>query len=375
MMKVCFVIPRAYYLFNSGAKEAADKTGGAQKQTYLLSVGLAKDSDFEVHFVVADFGQEILEEKQGVKLHKAFSFSDNIFKRSLNFFKSLRTINADCYIFRSADVGVAAALLYLKFFLKRKSLYMIASDAEIDKKTQKKHSGPVTALAMQCVYKQTDLITAQTQSQAKLFEKKRGRKPDAIIKNIYPPNSNSSEMQPERNTVLWVGRLAKIKKPELYLDLAKQRPDEIFVMIAPIVRDAKKYGKHIQAEASKINNLQLINFVKPNEIFDYYRQAKIYVMTSESEGFSNTMAEAMQAACPVLSYKVNPDNILNDYKCGFYAGGNLKKFFSDFDTLNTNPELRKMSGENGSIYIEKHHKFETNVHRFAKLLNSYEKNR
>jgi hypothetical protein len=78
MKKVCFVIPRAYYLFNPHAKNAEDKAGGAQKQTFLLSTELAKDPDFDVHFALADFGQADFEIIKQVKLHKSFSF----FKKS-----------------------------------------------------------------------------------------------------------------------------------------------------------------------------------------------------------------------------------------------------------------------------------------------------
>lgn len=366
-MKICFVIPRAYYLFNPDISGAEDKVGGAQKQTYILSTSLAEDTNFEVHFCVADFGQDDIEERNNVKLWKIFNFSDNILKRTRQLIKTFRKINADIYIFRSADVGVAFAVFYIKLFLKKRVLYMLAADAETTKEKQKKYSGSVTALAMQKVYQKADIITAQTQQQSDIFEKDRKRKPDAIIKNIYTSEVKEPVNHEEKNIILWVGRLNIIKNPHIFLNPAKKYPNEQFVMIAPVVRDHIDYGNKIHKEAKQIKNLKLIDFVSPIEINEYYKKAKIYVLTSELEGFSNTMAEAMTAECPVLSYNVNPDDILNKYKCGFCADKNINKFYNYFEKLNNDFELRKQFGQNGANYIKENHQKEQIIDNFKKL--------
>ncbi|MCF6366605.1 MAG: glycosyltransferase [Bacteroidales bacterium] len=368
MKKICFVIPRAYYLFNPEAAGIKDKIGGAQKQTYILSTKLTEDKNFDVHFLVADFGQPEYEEIKNVKLHKSFNFSNNIFKRTKNLLKKLKKINAEIYIFRSADIGVAFAVFYVKIFLKKKTLYMIAADAETTKERQKYHNGLLTAFAMKKVYKKADIITAQTQQQSNTFEKDRKRKPNAVIKNIYSVENNTQIKQTEKKTILWVGRLTKIKNPEIFLDLAKKFPNEQFVMVAPGVIDHIDYGNKIQKEAKQIKNLEHINFVSPTEISKYYQKAKIYVLTSDLEGFSNTMAEAMINECPILSYNVNPDEILNKYKSGFCAGKNLEMFYSYFEKLNANSDLRKQYGKNGAEYIKINHQKNIIIEEFKMLL-------
>ncbi len=367
MKKVCFVIPRAYYLFNSEISGAEDKVGGAQKQAFLLSTGLAEDENFDVHFLVADLGQADFEIKNNVKLHKSFNFSENILTRTKKFLKTLKKINADTYIFRSADIGVAFAVFYVKNILRKKVFYMIAADAETTKKRQQTYNGFQVMSAMQFVYKKADILTAQTQQQAALFEKNRKRKPDAIIKNIYEYENRTQTANNKKDIILWVGRLTEIKKPELFLDLAKKYPEEKFVMIAPVVLEKTEYGKEIQTEAKKIKNLQYIGYVKPEEIKNHYRKAKIYVLSSEYEGFSNTMAEAMLAECSILSYNVNPDNILNKFECGFCAEKGTEKFFSYFEMLK-NPEICKKLGKNGANYIAENHRKEQIIDSFKNLL-------
>lgn len=369
MKKLCFVIPRAYYLFNPNISGAEDKVGGAQKQAYLLSIGLAEKEKFNVNFLVADLGQPDNEEIKGVKIWKSFNFSDNIFKRTIKFIKTIKKINAETYIFRSADIGVAFAIFYIKTFLKKKVLYMIASDVETTKKQQIKHSGKTSALAMQYVYNKSDIITAQASQQAYSFEQDRKRKPNAIIKNIYSFKESEQINHQEKNTILWVGRLGKIKNPQIFINLANKFSKEKFVMIAPIVRDYIEYGEKIQNEARKVKNLKLVNYVKPTEINEYFKNAKIYVLTSELEGFSNTMAEAMMSECAVLSYNVNPDNILNVYECGFCANNDTEKFLHDFEKLNSDSKIRIRFGKNGANYIKKHHNKESIIENFANLLN------
>ncbi|NPA68896.1 MAG: glycosyltransferase family 4 protein [Chlorobi bacterium] len=369
MKKICFVIPRAYYLFNPKISDAGDKIGGAQKQAYLLSTESARNPDFDIHFITADFGQKNFEQIKNVKLHKTFDFNENIIARSRKLASALKKINADIYIFRSASAGTATAAAYTKKILQKKVIYMLAHDTEVSEKLQRKHSGPITAKLMNFVYKNADIITSQTEFQAESFKKFRNRQTE-IIKNIFTPNKLENLQHADRKTILWVGRLSKTKNPELLFTLAKDFPEEQFVMIAPVVRDFKKYGEKIRQKAEKIKNLTYIKYVSPDKIDDYYTQAKIYLITSESEGFSNTAAEAMKAKTPVLSFAVNPDNILNKYKCGLFAGKNIKKLYADFEKLIKNSELRKKLGENGADYIKNHHDKEPVLKKFEEILNA-----
>lgn len=365
MKKICFVIPRAYYLFNSKIEGLEDKVGGAQKQAYILSTSLAENEKFNVNFITADFGQKDFEEIQNVKIWKSFKFSDNIIKRISFLIKTLKQVNSDIYIFRSADAGVGFAIFYIKVFLKKKVLYMIASDIETSKSTQRTNFGILTSLFMQYVYNKADILTAQTKDQAKLFQKNRNRKPNSIIKNIYITKESTDKI---KTSVLWVGRLTKNKNPEIFISLAQKYPDKNFIMIAPIVKEQLNYGKKIQQSAKNIKNVHLINYVKPGDIDNYYQDAKIYALTSNKEGFSNTMAEAMMAKCAILSFNVNPDNILQEHNCGLFSEKDINKFSENFEKLIKNENLCKELGANGAEYIKKNHKKSMIIKQFEKLL-------
>jgi len=284
MQKICFVQPRAYYLFNAQTSGVENVVGGAQKQSYLYSIELAKHAEFDVYFAVADFGQKDLEIIDNVKVWKTFNFKDNLFKKTISLFKILKKISAKTYIFRSADFGVAVAILYVKLFLRKKVLYMISGDAEVSFKRLKKRAGLLTAVAMPLAYKVSDIISAQSELQYKFFAENRNRKPDFILKNIISVPKIANNLKKEK--ILWVGRLDKVKNPELFIELAEKFPDEQFVLIAPIVREHVKYGNEIKQKAQRVKNIEYIDYVSPGEINKFYAQAKIYVMSSFSEGFS-----------------------------------------------------------------------------------------
>jgi glycosyltransferase involved in cell wall biosynthesis len=367
MKKICFVVPRAYYLFNPTIKNYADKIGGAQKQSYLLSTELANNQEFDVHFCVADFGQPELEIVNKVKIWKSFNFNENLFIRFSKLYMTLKKIDADTYIFNASDIGVAVFTLIIKLLYRKRIVYILGADIELNFVEHKKMLGFFTAFSMLFTYKFANKIAVQSQQQYDLFLKKYNRKPNEIIKNII--EIQVPESYENRPNILWIGRIDKIKNPEIFIEMAGKYLEEKFLMIAPIILDDTEYGKKIQAEALKLPNLEFIDFVNPNDIDRYYKKAKIYVMTSESEGFSNTMLEAMANKCPVLSYKVNNDSIITKYNLGFCADGNLIHFYNDFEKMLDNNILLREFGENASRYLYENHMKAEIIDRFIRLLD------
>jgi glycosyltransferase involved in cell wall biosynthesis len=367
MIKICFVVPRAYYLFNPNMEGLSSKVGGSQKQAYLLSAEIAKNANYDVHFCVADFDQPEFEIINNVKISKSFSFSENKITGLLRLFRILKRINADFYIFRAAETGVALSSIFIRILLRKKVFYMLAHNDETRFMTLYKMLGFFTALIMPFTYKFAHILTAQTQSQFNQFYKSYKRKPDAIIGNIVEAVHEENQIQ-SRDIILWVGRLVEFKNPELFIELAMKFPDEKFVMIAPQVLESSDFAKRIKMQALKLVNLDFIQYVHPHEMKNYYHKAKIYIITSESEGFSNTLAEASAHGCAVLSYKINDDCIFDNHRIGICAGGNKTEFFDNFKYLIENNDIINQMGLNGKDYFLKHYNKEKIVEKLLLLL-------
>ena len=71
-IRICFIAPKAYSLFNPDVKELL---GGAEVDLYFLATELAKDENFAVSFITADYGQEKTETIEGVRIIKSVDFN------------------------------------------------------------------------------------------------------------------------------------------------------------------------------------------------------------------------------------------------------------------------------------------------------------
>ena len=93
-IKVCFIVPRAYPLFNP---DKGDYFGGAEFDLYCLATELARDSSFEVSFIVADYGQNDVETIEGVTILKSHDFNKNVFDGALQTWRAMKRADADIY--------------------------------------------------------------------------------------------------------------------------------------------------------------------------------------------------------------------------------------------------------------------------------------
>ncbi len=362
--KVCFVIPRAYEYFFPGIKPVG---GGAEKQIFILSTGLSKYENFEVNVCLADFGQDEFMSKDNIKFWRIHKLNDNKIVGFRKIQKALKHINADVYVFMAANLAIYFFVRYIQIFLKKKVVYMIAGDAEIKFSTLKKESDFLTAILMQKTHQISDLLIVQNEYQLQV-EKQRCNKPTVLILNPIEINENTASVD-DKVGALWVGRLHPIKQIELLFKLAERFPDEQFTMIGNIVPEYEEYGKHIAKEVLKYSNIRYIGGVPNNEILQYFEKAKVYLMTSKMEGFSNTMMEAMLSKCAVLSLNVNPNGLFSSNENGLFANGNFDLYLSQFKELMSDDKLVEKLGSNAHNYIVKHHKMETIVAQLAESLN------
>ncbi len=360
MPSISFVVPKTYVYFNP---QAPLTPGGAERQAYLLGTFLAENPDFQVNYCVNDVGQADCETYDKIKVWKAFNSQDNKIVQFFKLYKTLKKINADWYIFRSADLGVAVGILLVKWILRKKVLYMVANSEEPSHQGLIKLLGKKIAYSMGFIYPKVDALSVQSEQQYTDFQRFRKMKPTEIIRNIYLVNSEKIK-EIDRNFTLWVGRCDHLKQPEKLIALAQQFPKEKFVMVCPPTHD-KHYYQIILEQIRKTPNIQHIEFLPNTELKKLYFQAKIYTITSLSEGFANTMLEAMEAQCPILSLNINPDQILEKFNLGLCAMNNdMGLLFQHFDKLLENRSLREEMGTNGLKYLLMYHSPESVLKSF-----------
>jgi glycosyltransferase involved in cell wall biosynthesis len=348
---VCFISPKAYPLLNPACQATF---GGAEVDLYLLGTELAKDVAFKVSFIVADYGQPQQETKENIAVFKSLTFQENIMSGVWKLWLTMKKVNAAVYFFEAASAGVFLIEMFCRFN-KRVFIYRTANSGECDGTLLKK--SPFVRRLFNYTIRRADKVLTQNHADREtLFKKMR------IESQVIANGHRLNQIAFEKKHVLWVGRSDTIKGPDRFLELAVQFPQEIFVMICPKATEDKSY-EQLKKRADAIPNVRFIPKVEYNEIDKYFSQSKIFVNTSDSEGFPNTFVQAAAAATAILSYVVNPDEFLTRHNCGLACGADMEKLKTGLAFLLENNHYLEI-GQNGRKYAEQ-------THDIVKIIEQY----
>ena len=342
-LRICFVILRAYTLFNPDAKGVI---GGAEVDLYLLSTELAKDKNFDVSFVLGDYGQESIEIREGVTVIKSVDINKNLFLGSWRIWRALLKADAHIYLGKAFSLNTFLQALFCKIH-KRKYVYRTAHSNECDGTYISKH--PFRSKAVVWAVRTACKVLTQNHTDAKNLLKTVNINSQVVRNGCRLKSLHKTA----RNVILWAGRSGPLKKPYLFLDLARQMPELSFTMICQRNAGDMNYDRLVK-EAGKVDNLQFLRRVSYHEIEDYFERAKVFVSTSDAEGFPNTFIQACKCATPILSLNVNPDGFLDKYECGMCANGDWEFFVEMLKKL-LNTETAEKLGNNARKYVEENH--------------------
>lgn len=359
-MKICFVSIFAYPLFNP---DCDLNFGGSEVQISLLAKELALDSNFEVSLIVADSGQRDMSVIDGVTIYKSFQRGKGFLNTLLapfKLYKTLKNINPDIVISRAAGVEAGVSAFYAKLH-KKKYVYSLASNMDLDGSRFNGIRGKIFKYGLDSA----DVLVAQSDDQIKLINALYGEiKRSELIKNSFKIDSIGSSF---KKNVLWVGRAVEVKMPESFLNLAESFPDESFVMI--MQPGDKKIWEKIHDAAKKLDNLQLIEKVKFNEIHKYFNEAKVFVNTSGKEGFPNTFLQSACSGVPLLSLSVDPDKFIENNKVGLVCGNDLAVMEKNLKSMLENTKLYEDMSKNIINYVKENHDIKINIEKWKQLLH------
>ena len=343
MKKICFLSPKAYPLFNN--KIHAPLGGGTEVQLYLLARELSSYPDVEVSFIVANDGEPAQETYENIDIFKSFQFKDILIKRISDFYKTMRKVDADIYIQSTltAFSGMIALLCRLR---GKKFVYRLASDSEVDGRYEQER-GVFIDYISKFVFKFAHLVIVQNAGQQEVLL---GRKVKNISLLRSGMDANDSVVQKE-DFVLWVGRSVETKRPELFIQLAKQIPEIRFVMILSGNPDNRLH-QIIKNKCKEVLNLELHESLSFNETKGYFQKARIFISTSDMEGFPMVFLQAAANRTPIVSLYVDPEGILSERKCGLFSQGNFFLLKGQVSELLRDGNLYQELAENGHNFIQ-----------------------
>lgn len=223
-------------------------------------------------------------------------------------FYYIASIRPNIILFR----GASRSLSYLSLFAKLfgvKLIFFGASDTDFKKEQEligRKHDRVLYRFGL----RNTKYFVAQNQLQYDLLFNAYNKKNVIIIPNIWLQQEHGNR---ERDIILWVSNFRQLKRPQWFIQLAKDFPQYRFVMVGAALD--KQLFDECKSEADKLSNLDFMggqSFANVNEIFT---RAKYFVCTSEIEGFPNTFLQSWSNSIPVIT-TFDPSSLVANKKLG-----------------------------------------------------------
>lgn len=172
------------------------------------------------------------------------------------------------------------------------------------------------------------------------------------------PMPDHSLIKSESPQVCFVGRWDKRKRPELFLRLAKQRPDVRFIAVGQ--GQNSEWDQRLRSEYGHLPNVELLGFVdqfRSNRLSEMLEKSWILINTSSREGLPTSFLEALSHRCALLS-SVNTSGITERF--GYWAQDD--DFLKGLNHLLEDNRWKPLA-ESGEAYVRRHYECDASVSR------------
>ena len=364
-IRICFVALGAYPLL---AGKNAGNIIGPDVHQVILAKELIKH-DFKITFITYGEGGASVEYINGmeiIKIHENVCRLRvlNIISKVFRIWDAMRKANARIYV----HTGGATTSLFCRL-TRKKFVCDIASDALVNRTliTRKIREFNRSKISIGTFgnwldIKLADAIIVQNEYQETMLKKNFG-KDGFLIKMPFPLTEQGMPEKANPPIVLWVGAMAEVKQPELFVRLAEAIPEARFQMVGGHSGNQEFYDR-IKAKSKRIPNFEFLGVIPFNEIDEYFSQASILVNTSMFEGFPHAFIQAWMQYVPVVSLNADPDELLCKKGLGFRSK-TFDQLVEDVKTLLKNKALREEMGMNGLEYVEREHDIAKNIRKYV----------
>ncbi len=263
-------------------------------------------------------------------------------------------VDADIYVVHGNN-EMAAELAYYCHKRGKKFVLLSGSDMDFDPTIKTKpnriNNYGVPGYLMLYAIEHADAYLVQTEHQCELL-RQNFQRDSVVVRNpidlepIFPRDRQS-------NTILWVGKSDKVKRPEIVLDLARLFPEYSFTVILNLSNP--EIRARCVEQANRLGNVTILHYVPFGEIERYFATVKLLVNTSLFEGFPNTFLQAAKYGVPIVSYKVDPGEILSRHGCGLWCDEDFERLKENVRQLMTMPSLYAETSARCLEYVRTYH--------------------
>ena len=359
-MKIAIVAHLAYPAL---ARTGTGHIGGVENQTTMMARWLAARGH-DVSLIVWDDGQPPELEIDGVKVvtlcarDAGWPLLRFVHPRWTSLWHALTRVDADICYHNCGEYVTGQVALWCRVH-GRAFVYSTASDADCDVRLPLMPEWRVRIL-YRAGLRLADAVVAQTERQRRMLAEGFDRAATVIPMPCLPaPEQGRSA--PGSRTILWIGRICGVKRPDRLLDLARACPDLQFVLVGG-GDDTPEYVRDITDRAAAVPNLTLLGAQPRDRIDDLLARALCLCCTSEREGFPNTFLEAWSHGCPVVT-TWDPDGLIAPNRLGI-VGNDVPALASAIGRLAASKDLWNDISSSARAYFEEHHARDRVMPRF-----------
>jgi glycosyltransferase involved in cell wall biosynthesis len=280
------------------------RTGGEEVQQTLLARALAARG-YPVSMVVADYGQPDGKQWNGITAYKTYKPDDGmpgvrfLHPRWTSLHSALKRANADVYYVSPAGAQLGQVMMFARRHGKR-VIFRSAHDANCSPKTLMIGLWRDRRLYEYGLYR-ADSVLAQTEPQQRMFLENYNL-PTEVAVMMVEPALRDLPFATRDVDVLWVNNLRRFKRPDRFVDLARLLPGRNLHMVGG---EVPGFADVHQALARDLPGVPQVNWhgaVPYHDVNDLYERARVFVNTSDTEGFPNSYLQAWIRGVPVVAY-------------------------------------------------------------------------
>ena len=359
-MKFLFLSCGAHLALDPAASRVA---GGAELQVALLARELVARGHQAV-LLGADTGQPDGISWEGIRVRNGGNFETGGVGDTLRAWPRIHRILSQ----ERPDVVVIygwTTLLYVLAWWRRiipfRLVFVCALDAEIDGDFRRKN--PLRGFLFERGMRRADTRFSITADQAALFHEK-GM--ECTVTRLLIQGKAAPVLPDKSVDLLWVARCDAVKRPELFLELARRFPNSSCRMVCS-PHDRPLWNR-IREQTGRLPNVEFLESVPYQEIQRHFDEARIFVNTSSHEGVPNTFIHSGLGRAAIASLEIDPDSMFSHFAAGAQAHGDFKGLVEKIGTLLSDQGALNTAGEESARYVGEWHDNARNVRVFLEGL-------
>ena len=345
----------------------AEEAGGAGFQLVQLARGL-RDRGHRVSFVVGDYGQAFREDIDGYAVYRSnqVAYDRSILRGVANLyrlFRAMRAARSDHYVLRSTRFLAFFVMLYAKL-LGARYTFMVANLPHCLRNQLETLPQPFRRL-YEISLDRADRVTVQSQEQQRLMKENFGIDAPVVPNGIDVPPFAGPRFEAPYD-FCWVASFKIQKRADQLAAIARLLPRRKFLVVGGPGPD-KAYSAGLIDQLQALPNVTFQGFVPPDRVGAVYEQARLFLNTSDWEGFPNGFLYAWTRGIPACSLCIDPDGAVTGQDLGLVDSDPVALARQMDELLDDNQRYGAMA-RRCHDHVGRHHARDGSVERFLAAL-------